>query len=271
MPIVPSPVSFTPSASVLWSCGNRACALGHTHQHIRAKHPPRPTLKIIVELVPMPRQSPRRPRQASYDSAGPKRRYGPGPIGRFSDDHWTPDCPMFTRFTFVKYFRQDPTEPPTPLIELIGSRFSPAPAYQASSPLADARRDFVLPRDAPRTIASIAEVIAAFDSIPPLPRQVMVELKFILRASTASHCAYEAVRGFALDYFARERGLAAVLVLHLPARSGATGDNHIHLFVPARRLTAEGFGTEVRGLAHDEGFREVSNAWSAWQQTSVSR
>ncbi len=218
----------------------------------------------------MLRQTPRRPRQASDDSAGLRRKYGPGPIGRFSDDHWTPDCPLFTRFSFVKYFRQDPTEPPTPLVELIGARFSPAPAYQASSPLADARRDFVLPRDAPRTIASIAEVIAGFDSIPPLPRQVMVELKFILRASTASHCAYEAVRGFALDYFARERGLAALLVLHLPARSGATGDNHIHLFVPARRLTAEGFGTEVKGLAHDEGFREVSSAWSAWQRASVS-
>ncbi len=215
----------------------------------------------------MPRQMSRRQRPESFASAGLRRKYGPGPIGRFYDDYSTSDCPLFTRFSFVKYFRQDPTEPPTPLVELIGPRLSPAPAYQASSPLADARRDFVLPPDAPRTITSSAELIAAFDSIPPLPRQVMIELKFILRGSAASHCAYEAVRGFALDYFAKERGLAALLVLHLPARSGAAGNNHIHLFVPARRLTAEGFGTEVRGLAHDEGSREVSAAWRAWQQS----
>ncbi len=218
----------------------------------------------------MPKRTTRRPYRDIGDSAGPSRKYGTGPIGHFYDNHWTPDCPLFERFRFVKYFRQDPTEPPTPLGELISPRLSPAPAYQASSPLADARRDFVLPRDAPRTIASIAELLAAFDSIPPLPRQVMVELKFILRASTASHCAYEAVRGFALDYFARERGLAALLVLHLPARSGAAGNNHIHLFVPARRLTAEGFGTEVRGLAHEEGGREVPAAWRAWLQANAS-
>ena len=212
----------------------------------------------------------RRPRQNIGNSAGSTRKYGPGPIGRYYDHHWTPNCPLFTKFSFVKYFRQDPTEPPTPLFELIGPRLSPAPAYQASSPLADARRDFVLPQDAPRTIASIAELITAFDCIPPLPRQVMIELKFILRDSASSHCAYEAVRGFALDYFAKERGLAALLVLHLPARSGAAGDNHIHLFVPARRLTGEGFGTQVRGLAHDEGAQEVPAAWCAWQQGSAS-
>ncbi|MDL5054801.1 hypothetical protein QQ056_14775 [Oscillatoria laete-virens NRMC-F 0139] len=191
------------------------------------------------------------------------RKYGSGPIGRFYEDHLTPDCSLFTHFRFVKYFRQDQSEPPTPLAQLIGKRLAPAPAYQASTPLAEARRGFVLPKDAPRTISSIAELIMAFDSVPPLKRDVMVELKFILRSDAAPNDAYEAVRGFALDHFARERGLAAMLVLHLPGRSGATAENHVHLFVPARRLTAEGFGAHAGNLIHDDGFEEVSKAWLA--------
>ncbi|WP_349513788.1 hypothetical protein [Erythrobacter sp. NFXS35] len=152
------------------------------------------------------------------------------------------------------------------MAELIGPRLAPAPGYQASSPLADARRDFVLPREAPNTINSIAEILAAFDSVPPLRRDVMIEMKFILRPSTAPHLAFEAVREFARRHFAGLRGLAAMLVLHLPGRSGAVGDNHIHLFVPARRLTPEGFGANAGRLVHDEGFEEVTAAWSEWRQ-----
>lgn len=215
----------------------------------------------------MPRRTTHRPRRDAHNADGFSRRYGPGPIGRYYDDHRTPDCPLFAKFTFVKYFRQDPNEPPTPLAELIGPRLAPAPAYQASSPLADARRDFVLPNDAPRTIASIAELIAAFDSVPPLLHDVMAELKFILRTGTAPHHAYEAVRGFALHHFAGERGLAAMLVLHLPGRSGSSADNHIHLFVPARQITGLGFGANAGKLVHDQGFREVVAAWGAWQQS----
>lgn len=170
----------------------------------------------------------------------------------------------------MKYFRQDSREPSQPLAELIGPRLAPAPTYQASSPLAAARRDFLLPLDAPLTIASIAESIAAFDSVPPLRRDVMAELKFILRAGAAPHHAYETVRGFALKYFAGERSLAALMVLHLPGRSGATGDNHIHLFVPARRLTAEGFGAHAGNLVHDDGFVEVCEAWEAWRRSANS-
>lgn len=218
----------------------------------------------------MTRKTTRSPRQETINAAGFSRRYGSGPIGRYYDDYLTPDCALFTKFIFVKYFRQDPREPPTPLAQIIGPRLAPAPAYQAFSPLADARRDFVLPDDAPRTINSVAEVIAVFDSTLPLIYDVMIELKFILRAGTAPHQAYEAVRGFALQYFARQRGLAAMMVLHLPGRSGAAGSNHIHLFVPARRLTAEGFGAGIRNLVHDEGLEEVAAAWVSWRTNDAT-
>jgi hypothetical protein len=217
----------------------------------------------------MPRRSTRRPRPDSSNDAGFSRKYGSGPVGRFSNDHWTPDCPLFTKFSFVKYFRQDSREPTLPLADLIGPRLSPAPAFQAVSPLAEVRRDFVLPADAPRTILSIAALIAAYDSVPPLRRDVMAELKFILRSGAAPHQAYEMVRGFALDHFAGERGLAALMVLHLPGRSGSAGDNHIHLFVPARRLTQEGFGSHAGNLVHDDGFVEVCEAWAVWRRTST--
>lgn len=225
-----------------------------------------PIPDIRMEHTPMTRRTTRRPRYENCNPAGFARKYGKGPIGRFCNDHWTPGCPLFTRFSFVKYFRQDSREPTQPLADLIGPRLAPAPNYQASSPLAAARRDFVLPLDAPRTIASIAELISAFDSVPPLRRDVMAELKFFLRAGAAPHNAYETVRGFALDHFAGERGLAAMMVLHLPGRSGAVGDNHIHLFVPARRLNAEGFGAHAGNLVHDDGFVEVTGAWNAWRK-----
>lgn len=217
-----------------------------------------------MEFISVPRRSSRRPRPGSRNDAGLNRKYGSGPVGRFYNDHWTPDCPLFTKFSFVKYFRQDSREPTLPLADLIGPRLSPAPAFQAVSPLAEVRRDFVLPADAPRTIVSLAELIAAHDSVPPLMRDVMAELKFILRFGAAPHQAYEMVRGFALDHFAGERGLAGLMVLHLPGRSGSAADNHIHLFVPARRLTQEGFGARDETLVHDKGFVEVSAAWDAW-------
>lgn len=209
-------------------------------------------------------------RASGCDAATLKRKYGPGPIGRFYEDCWTPECQLFSMFTFVKCFRQDEREQPTPLATLIGPRLAPAPGYQAASPLADARRDFVLPSEAPNTINSIAEVIAAFDSVPPLRRDVMIEMKFYLHSKAAPHLAYEAVRDFARRHFAGQRGLAAMMVLHLPGRSGAKGVNHIHLFVPARRLTPQGFGANSGRLVHDRGFEEVCAAWHEWRQSQSS-
>ena len=202
----------------------------------------------------------------TFNAAGFKRGYGSGPIGRFYHDFETADCPLFSMFSIVKYFRQDLKERCPPLAEIIGPRLAPAPAYQIASPLAEARRDFVLPSAAPRTITSIAELIAAFDIIPPLKRDVMIEVKYILQARAAPHHAYEAVRGFAVQHIARERELAAMMVLHLPARSGSKTSNHIHLFVPARHLTEEGFGIGAHGLVHDRGCAEVAAAWNIWRR-----
>jgi hypothetical protein len=113
----------------------------------------------------MPYSKKPRARLGTSSVDGLRRRYGPGPIGRYYDDVWTSDCLLFSMFTFVKCFRQDSREPPTPLAELIGPKLAPAPCYQALNPLADVRRDFVLPHGAPRTIVSIAELIAAFDNV----------------------------------------------------------------------------------------------------------
>lgn len=202
----------------------------------------------------------------TFNAAGFKRGYGSGPIGRFYHDFETADCPLFSMFSIVKYFRQDTREPCPPLAEIIGPRLAPAPAYQVASALADARRDFVLPDAAPRTITSMAELIAAFDIIPPLKRDVMVEVKYTLQAGAAPHHAYEAVRSFAFKHFAHERDLAAMMVLHLPGKSGSKARNHIHLFVPARRLTEEGFGVGADNLVHDEGCAEVAAAWNKWRR-----
>lgn len=203
--------------------------------------------------------------QTGEHNPGLKRRYGPGPVGRYFDEVTTPSCPLFSMFTFVKCFRQDHREPMPPLKTLIGPKLAPAPVYQAYGSQAAVRHDFVLPRGAPHTIAGIPELMAAFDSVPPLRRDVMVEMKFILRREASPHCAYEAVRGFAFHHFAGTRSLASILVLHQPARSGAASPSHVHLFALARVLTQQGFGEHAGGLVHDQGFEEVTAAWEAWR------
>jgi len=214
----------------------------------------------------MSKTSSRRTSRRTINAAGFKRGYGSGPVGRFYHDFQTPGCPQFSMFSVVKYFRQDPNEPPQPLAEIISPRLTPAPAFQVARPLADVRRDFVVPCAAPRTINSIADLIAAFYTIPALRRDVMIEMKYILQAGAVPHQAYEVVRGFAHQYFALERRLAAMMVLHLPYRSGSKAGNHIHLFVPARHLTEDGFSNGVDGLVHDKGCDEIAAAWNSWCQ-----
>lgn len=214
----------------------------------------------------MPSTPPRSARKGTQSPEGYKRDYGPDPIGRYYHDVPTPDCPLFAKFTFVKYFRQDPREPPTPLAQLIGRKLAPAPQFQAASALADIRRDLVLPDSAPHTIATIADLIAAFDNVSWLPRDMMIEMKFIMHPAAAPHRAFEAVRGFALEHISHEHGLAALLAQHLPGRSGASGDRHIHMFVPCRLLTLDGFGVRVAWLVHDKGCAEFTEAWKDWRQ-----
>jgi len=192
---------------------------------------------------------------------GYSRDYGDGPIGRYYRDFSIENPALFSAFSRVSYFRQSKDEKPDSLRSLIAGKLDPAPDYQAASPELRPRTDFILPRAASGVIGSVSELIACFDTTPPLAKDVMLELKFTLTAGPPAHRAFESVRAFALHYLADERGLASILVLHLPSRAGSANPRHVHLFGPARQLAADGFGHHAGNLLNDAGAAEV---WARW-------
>lgn len=76
--------------------------------------------------------------------------------------------------------------------------------------------------------------------------------------------AWEVARGFAMERLVKDRGLAVVAILHVPARAARPGHPHVHLIAPARQLLPSGFGKFARPLATDEGRTLMDAEWQAW-------
>lgn len=125
------------------------------------------------------------------------------------------------------------------------------------------RADLVLPKAASGDYMNLAFLLDRFDrTLPSYEQHAFVQMKFILPGDEPLHVGWERVRAFALEYLAGERGLAAVMVLHNPGIAGSGNAPHIHVIVPARQLTANGFGATDKGLCSDRGQEEC---WAAWQ------
>lgn len=126
-----------------------------------------------------------------------------------------------------------------------------------------ARVDVVLPPAVCGEYMHLPFLLERYDqTLPSFEQHAFVQVKFTLPATEPLHVGWERVRGFALEYFARERGLAAILVLHNPGTAGSCNPPHIHLIVPARELTTNGFGATDKRLCSDLGQEEC---WAAWQ------
>ena len=56
-----------------------------------------------------------------------------------------------------------------------------------------------------------------------------------------------------LRYFCLELSLAAIIVLHRPGFAGGFNQPHAHIFLPARKLTVNGFGAGARPFCTNTG------------------
>ena len=187
------------------------------------------------------------------------RNYGDGPIGTYFNNGG-----HFPGLYHKRYFRQDPREAPPSIGELIYPRLNMIPEFQRTDEdlaVAPPRSDLLLPPGAPGNISSIEALVERFDATPLVKDEIMVEVKLTLPEDETAHKGWERVRAFALNEFAIKRSLAAVLVLHRPDLAGSSNPRHVHVLVPARKLTIDGFSAKAELLGCADGHRAI---WLAW-------
>lgn len=103
---------------------------------------------------------------------------------------------------------------------------------------------------------------------------VAVTLRFpdveALPQRTKLHEAWEMARAFTLGRLVRVHNVAAVCVMHVPARAARPGAPHVHILLPAREVMPTGFGKFARPLATDEGRALLDAEWAAWREASAA-
>lgn len=194
-----------------------------------------------------------------------KRNYSEGPIG----EYYNGGGPYPDGFFVKRYFRQDEREPQPPIAELVLKRSEPSPVYQEANAGSACRKvpcEVLLPPDAPGDIMDAADLMQRFDATAPLAEDIAVEFKITLDETKPIHAAWEQVRAWAYQYFCLELSLAAVIVLHRPGLAGGLNPPHAHIFVPARKLTVNGFGAGARPFCTDTGNQLCFESWSAFSE-----
>ena len=132
------------------------------------------------------------------------------------------------------------------------------------------RHDVLLPAGAPDAWSDPFTLAKAYDdqgfSLKDLA--IIVTLRFpeteLVPQAMTLHEAWETARAFTLDQLVRVYHLAAVCVMHVPARAARPGAPHVHILLPARRILPSGFGKFAKPLATDDGREVVDQAWTEW-------
>lgn len=83
------------------------------------------------------------------------------------------------------------------------------------------------------------------------------------------HEAWERAREFTQKRLVAVYGVAAICVMHVPARAARFGAPHVHVLLPARELLPSGFGKFARPLASDEGREIMDREWAAWRTETI--
>ena len=125
------------------------------------------------------------------------------------------------------------------------------------------RADLILPPTAPGDLYDIATFLARIDALPLLKQDLGIGIKITLSDREPAHAGWEVVRAWSHAYFAMHHSLASIAILHRPGLAGSQNLPHVHLYVPIRCVTADGFGGAVQGLACDDGHR---SAWASWRK-----
>lgn len=126
------------------------------------------------------------------------------------------------------------------------------------------RSDVVLPVGASDDLRNPQLLLERFDrEALPWKQALLVCVTLRFPDTAHLHTGWETARGFALEAFARQRGLATVVVQHAPHVFGSDNPPHVHLMVVPRRLTTLGFGQYADEITCDDGQTLVHEQWLA--------
>ena len=80
------------------------------------------------------------------------------------------------------------------------------------------------------------------------------------------HEAWRISQEFVWSRIVSEHRVAAISVMHVPARAARPGSPHVHILIPARELLPTGFSKFARPLGTDEGRDLMDEEWAAWRR-----
>jgi len=124
------------------------------------------------------------------------------------------------------------------------------------------RADVILPREAEDHFMSPIAFLRACDEMQVDPG-IIVYLTIPTADADRLHQSWEVGRGFA-KVLAEERGLATLLIQHVPGRVSSSNDPHLHLLICPRTSSKLGlrYGGLDREILHDSGARILSGRWA---------
>ena len=142
----------------------------------------------------------------------------------------------------------------------------PPPASDSDAITAE-RADVILPHGAEDHFASPLSFLSACDDMKIDPG-IIVYLTIPTPDAGRLHQAWETGRGFA-KILAEERGLATLLIQHVPGRVSCANDPHLHLLICPRTASKLGlrYGGLDRELIHDSGARILADRWEEFVDT----
>jgi hypothetical protein len=128
------------------------------------------------------------------------------------------------------------------------------------------RDDVLLPPAANDDLCDMRVLSERYESSAlPDTKDLAVVATIRLHGVDPMHVHWERVRSFAHQRLAIDRRLAVILVGHVPAHAGSRAANHIHMVIPARELTAQGFGAGLGRFASDRGLPVFATEWASWR------
>ena len=80
------------------------------------------------------------------------------------------------------------------------------------------------------------------------------------------HEAWRMSQEFVQSRIVSVHRVAAISIMHVPARAARTGSPHVHVMIPAREVLPSGFGQFARPLGVDEGREVMDREWAAWRK-----
>ena len=141
------------------------------------------------------------------------------------------------------------------------------PSASDSDAITAERADVILPHGAEDQFASPLAFLRACDEMQVDPG-IIVYLTIPTPDADRLHQSWETGRAFA-KMLAEERGLATLLIQHVPGRVSSSNDPHLHLLICPR--TASKFGLSCGGLdrelIHDSGARILADRWEEFVDT----